>query len=160
MKGKSFWGSLLVGGVLTILLFLPTKNILLSLLISLIGNRVPPWDGGKEGVVFLDARERAEYDVSHLPNAYWIGSSDFDGHRMATINKSDTVVLYCSVGYRSQQVGRELVDSGYTEVYNLKGGIFKWLSDGHPVVDNMGNHTQALHPYNEFWGLFAPVGDW
>jgi rhodanese-related sulfurtransferase len=160
MKRKSLLGSLLVGGVLISFFIIPTKKVLLSLLISFIGDKIPPWDGGRTAVIFLDARERAEYDVSHLPNAHWIGSSDFDVHRMVTINKSDTVVLYCSVGYRSQQVGRELVDSGYTEVYNLKGGIFKWLSDGHTVVDEMGNQTQDLHPYNEFWGLFAPVGEW
>ena len=40
------------------------------------------------------------------------------------------IVVYCSVGIRSQRVGQQLLEAGYTQVWNLRGGIFKF-GNGH-----------------------------
>ncbi|MBU1690389.1 MAG: sulfurtransferase, partial [Gammaproteobacteria bacterium] len=42
--------------------------------------------------------------------------------------------LICRSGNRTDAVARELVKMGYTQVYNVRNGINRWLSDGHPVV--------------------------
>ena len=55
--------------------------------------------------VLLDTRAKAEYDVSHLPNARWVGYDDFELKRVQDVPKGANVVLYCSVGYRSERVG-------------------------------------------------------
>src|SRR5919202_3442638 len=74
-----------------------------------------------QNVVLLDTRAKAEYDVSHLPNAHWVGYDDFDIGRMQGIPKNANVVLYCSVGYRSERVGEKLLAAGYQHVHNLYG---------------------------------------
>jgi rhodanese-related sulfurtransferase len=110
-------------------------------------------------VILLDTRARAEYDVSHLPNAYWIGYDDFDLKRVRTISKQATVVLYCSVGYRSERVGEKLLAAGYEHVYNLYGSLFEWVNEGNPVVDKRGKPTERVHAYSRLWGIWLNRGD-
>ena len=45
-------------------------------------------------------------------------------------NKSAKVVLYCSGGRMSQIAAEELVSLGYTNVWNLKGGMTDWQQAG------------------------------
>ncbi len=42
-------------------------------------------------IVLLDARERAEYEVSHLYNARWIGFEDFNESRLAGLSKNQEI---------------------------------------------------------------------
>jgi len=112
----------------------------------------------KSILVILDAREKEEYQVSHLKNAIWVGYKDFE---MASINipKDMQVVVYCSVGYRSENIGVKLQDAGYKNVRNLYGGIFKWKNDGYDVYDNTDNPTNKVHAYNESWGKWLVNGE-
>ncbi len=77
-------------------------------------------------VVLLDTRSKEEYDVSHLPNARWVGYDDFDLKRVADIPKGANVVTYCSVGVRSERIGWKVMAAGYQYVYNLYGSLFDW----------------------------------
>lgn len=54
----------------------------------------------------------------------------------AEVGKNDPVVLICRTGSRSDKLARELVAMGYTQVYNVRNGIMRWISDGNPVVQN------------------------
>ena len=83
-----------------------------------------------KNALFLDARELPEYRVSHLPSARHIGYDDFKPALLADIPKNTPIVLYCSVGYRSEKIGEKLQKMGYTKVYNLYGSIFQWVNEG------------------------------
>lgn len=109
-------------------------------------------------VVLLDTRARSEYDVSHLPGAQWVGFDDFDLKRVRTIPKQANVVLYCSVGYRSERVGEKLLAAGYTHVHNLYGSLFEWVNEGNPVVDKQGKPTERVHAYSRLWGIWLKRG--
>ncbi|AQG82639.1 rhodanese-like domain-containing protein [Spirosoma montaniterrae] len=109
--------------------------------------------------ILLDTRARAEYDVSHLPNARWVGYDDFDLKRVQDISKDANVVLYCSVGYRSERVGEKLLAAGYRHVHNLHGSLFEWVNQGNPVVDNQGKTTQRVHAYSRLWGVWLKRGE-
>lgn len=109
--------------------------------------------------VLLDTRSKAEFDVSHLPNAHWVGYDDFDLKRVQSIPKSSNVVVYCSVGYRSERVGEKLVAAGYQHVHNLYGSLFEWVNQGNPVVDNQGKPTQRVHAYSRLWGVWLKRGE-
>ncbi|RIV27655.1 rhodanese-like domain-containing protein [Fibrisoma montanum] len=111
-----------------------------------------------QNVVLLDTRARTEYDISHLPNARWVGYDDFDLKRVADIPKEANVVLYCSVGYRSERVGEKLQAAGYRHVHNLYGSLFEWVNQGNPVVDNAGKLTQRVHAYSRLWGVWLRKG--
>jgi len=64
--------------------------------------------------VFLDAREREEYTVSHLPGALFLGYDDMDTGVVDGIDKSRPVVVYCTVGYRSERAAKKLRKAGFT----------------------------------------------
>lgn len=49
-------------------------------------------------------------------------------------DKDAKVVLYCRSGSMSAIAARELVRSGYTNVWNLDGGMIGWQEAGHPII--------------------------
>ncbi|MFD2572337.1 rhodanese-like domain-containing protein [Spirosoma soli] len=109
--------------------------------------------------VLLDTRSKQEFDVSHLPNARWVGYDDFDLKRVQGVPKDANLVLYCSVGYRSERVGEKLLKAGYQHVHNLYGSLFEWVNEGNPVVDAQGKPTQRVHAYSRLWGVWLNRGE-
>lgn len=110
-------------------------------------------------VILLDTREYNEFEISHLPNAIWVGYDDFDLSRVESLAKDKTIVTYCSVGYRSERIGEKLMSAGYENVFNLKGSLFKWANEGNPIVDVKGQPTQKIHGYNEKWAKWIKNGE-
>ena len=100
--------------------------------------------------LLIDARQREEYEVSHLPSALHLPT--VEAVQQADIPADATLVLYCSVGYRSARLAQQLQDNGYEHVINLEGSIFEWYNRGHPVVVD-GEPVKRVHPYNRIWGL-------
>jgi rhodanese-related sulfurtransferase len=109
-------------------------------------------------LTILDAREREEYDVSHIEGAFWVGYDDFNLADLK-ISKHAEVVVYCSVGYRSEKIGEQLEEGGYDSVLNLYGGIFAWKNKGYPVVDNSRKETERVHAYSRSWGKWLIKGE-
>ncbi|MBC8154019.1 MAG: rhodanese-like domain-containing protein [Bacteroidetes bacterium] len=110
-------------------------------------------------LILLDTREKKEFDVSHLPNARWVGYDDFDLKRVADLPKTAHILTYCSVGVRSEKVGEKLLAAGYTNVHNLDGSLFEWVNLGYPIVDNAGKSTTRVHAYSRVWGIWLRRGD-
>lgn len=110
-----------------------------------------------DGVCLLDARELEEYEVSHIEGAQYLGYNDFNKKILENIPEEQTVVVYCSVGYRSEKIGEKLQSMGYTNVYNLYGSIFEWANQGNPVVDKNGTTTR-VHTYNKRWSKWLQNG--
>jgi rhodanese-related sulfurtransferase len=110
--------------------------------------------------VLLDTRSEREYKVSHLSGARYVGHDDFDLQRLpAGLSKDTPIVVYCSVGYRSEKVGEKLQQAGYTWVRNLYGGLFDWVNRGYAVVDEKGHPTQKVHAYSRLWGKWLEKGE-
>lgn len=107
----------------------------------------------------LDAREKVEYDVSHLPEAKWVGYDHFDSSALKNISKETIIIIYCSIGYRSEKIGEKLKEMGYSKIYNLYGGIFEWTNRQYPLVDNKNQTTTNIHAYNKEWGAWLEKGN-
>jgi rhodanese-related sulfurtransferase len=112
----------------------------------------------KSKVVLLDAREPDEYKVSHLKDAVHVGYNNFAVDAVKHIPKTSPVVVYCSVGYRSEKVTEKLKAAGFTNVANLYGGIFEWKNQQHEVVDETGAVTEKVHAYSKLWGIWLKKG--
>lgn len=102
----------------------------------------------------LDSRERVEFEVSHLPGAKYIGYDVLEEEALRNVDKNKPVVVYCSIGVRSEKMGERLKEMGFQEVYNLYGSIFEWVNQGYSIVDMEEQETKQIHGYNRFWGLW------
>lgn len=113
-----------------------------------------------DNIILLDAREKKEYEVSHIKNATWIGYDDFNIERLPQgLDENAKIVVYCSVGYRSERIGEKILSKGYKNVYNLKGSIFQWINEGNPIVNQENQVTTKIHGYNEKWSKWIKQGE-
>jgi rhodanese-related sulfurtransferase len=99
----------------------------------------------------LDTREIDEFEISHLPGAKWIGHKDFSASRVADVDKERQIIVYCSIGVRSEQIAEKLISLGFTHVWNLYGGIFNWANQGRILVDHKQLNTRFVHGYDKNW---------
>jgi len=114
-----------------------------------------------DDVYILDAREFEEFKVSRLNGALYVGFSDFSSELITEkITDSDrTIVVYCSVGIRSEKIGEKLRKAGYKNIRNLYGGIFEWKNKGFPIVDSEGNETEKVHSFSKAWSKWLTNGE-
>lgn len=107
----------------------------------------------------LDCREKKEFDVSHLKNAKHVGYSKFDVKKTcAALSKNTPVVVYCTVGYRSEKIAEQLEKKGL-KVFNLYGGIFQWKNNGNQVFNNAAIPTEKVHCFNKKWSQWLLRGE-
>ena len=78
-------------------------------------------------VQLVDVRTPREYKSGHLDHAVNI---DFYSGKFNTefnkLDKQEAVYVYCRSGVRSRQTANKLAAMGFTEIYDLKGGILKY----------------------------------
>lgn len=77
----------------------------------------------------LDVRTPGEFEKGHLENAIninWDGN-DFNS-RIAELDKSQPVFVYCLSGSRSARAANKLRKQGFIEVYDMPGGMMEWRS--------------------------------
>ena len=113
---------------------------------------------GNAKVIFLDTREKKEFDISHIKGAKCVGYDNFSMSSMNLIPKNTEVIVYCSIGARSQNIGEKLKKAGYTNVKNLYGGFFQWNNSGLPKVNSSGKTTSRIHGYSKNWGKWLTKG--
>lgn len=134
-------------------------NLMLKTLLSHNVNEVDVYNiDTTEEIIFLDSREKEEYKVSHIKNAIWVGYNDFDIERVKNVDKDKKIVVYCSVGKRSEDITEKLMKAGYKNVSNLYGGIFEWVNNDKPVYKDQ-EITKQVHAYNKTWGIWLSKGE-
>lgn len=102
--------------------------------------------------LILDARKPEEFAISHLKNAKQINPDATSFPALQNVPQNQSIVVYCSVGYRSAQVAKRLQEAGFTHVQNLEGSIFKWANEGRAVYRE-DRLVQDVHPFDDQWGL-------
>lgn len=122
----------------------------------------------KDSVIFLDTRSYAEFQISHLPKAQFIGYKEFNEEKIEvlelmssetfTLHNSTPIVVYCSIGVRSEQIGLKLKKLGVENIYNLYGGIFLWYNEHREIVDSIERSTREIHGYDKNWAQYIQGG--
>jgi len=132
------------------------KAIKKSIPVISTGQLASELEKGNE-LVLLDTREKNEYAVSHLPASLWVGYKDFDLKRVEMLPKDSLIVVYCSIGYRSEKIGEKLKGAGYRNVRNLYGGIFAWANEERLLKSERRKFIGHVHGYDQEWSkLLAP----
>ena len=73
----------------------------------------------------LDVREPNEFEYAHIPNSVLIPLNQIP-KRLGELDPQQEIVVICHHGMRSQQAANYLVQSGFTNIANLTGGIDAW----------------------------------
>jgi adenylyltransferase/sulfurtransferase len=112
------------------------------------GGGLPAWPAGKYiSVDEVYARSQAGdpemllvnvvdpeyYNLGHIANSLKIPWDALAG-RLAEVDASRHVVLYCRRGVRSESAYTTLADNGYSLVWAMEGGIERWIAAGYPTV--------------------------
>lgn len=110
--------------------------------------------------IIIDARELEEFEVSHIKNAIHVGYTNFniEEFQQKITNTSQAIVVYCSLGIRSEKIGEKLKKAGYSNVLNLYGGIFEWKNKNFEVYNIFNKQTDSIHAYNESWSGYLKNG--
>jgi len=90
----------------------------------------------RPNTLVLDVRTRKEFEEGHLPGAVRIHVDELDDvvdSGRFPASTSQPVLVYCTTGKRSSRAAEILSDRGYTEVFDLVGGIEAWEREGLPI---------------------------
>lgn len=114
----------------------------------------------KTQAIILDAREKNEFETSHLNNALHVGYDSFELDSVVKFinDKKSKIVVYCSVGIRSDKIALKIKKAGFTNVYNLYGGIFEWKNKGFPIYNSKNIKTDSIHTYSKKWSKWVNNG--
>ncbi len=93
------------------------------------------WLDNNDEIVLIDCREQNEWDEGHIGAAKFIPLSDFQAQFSNTLtNKDAKIVMQCRSGKRSLQACQILMQEGFSDLYNLEGGILAWQEAGFEVT--------------------------
>ncbi len=89
------------------------------------------------GVITLDVRTPGEFAEGYIQGARLIDfqSGNFE-NEIAALDKNATYAVYCRSGNRSGQAVEVMQDAGFTNVFNMNGGVIDWANAGLPLVNN------------------------
>jgi molybdopterin/thiamine biosynthesis adenylyltransferase/rhodanese-related sulfurtransferase len=89
---------------------------------------------GDQMPLFLDVREREEWDEGHIPGALHIPRGWLESRiEQAAPDRGRPIVAYCASGNRSAFAAKTLEELGYADVVSLAGGINDWKRHGYPL---------------------------
>lgn len=77
-----------------------------------------------EGAIMVDVRSIQEYNEGHLLGAIHLADYEIPiKHNNILPNKNAIIIVYCQNGGRSKKAYKKLKKLGYTNIYNLCGGL-------------------------------------
>jgi sulfur-carrier protein adenylyltransferase/sulfurtransferase len=97
----------------------------------------PPEASGlvENGTLFLDVRERDEWEEGHIPGAVFVPRGNLESRiESVETDRDRPIVVYCAGGSRSAFAAKSLQDLGYTNVVSLTGGYTDWKRNGFETV--------------------------
>ena len=100
----------------------------------------------KNGALLVDVRRENEVnDVTfNVPNYINIPLNQLED-RINEIPKNQEIVMVCRSGGRSLKATYFLMNAGYETVYNMDGGIIKWVAKGFPAKGDVQGLLNSLN---------------
>jgi monothiol glutaredoxin len=82
------------------------------------------WLDASESLELIDVRTEREYETARIEGGRLLDAAEYE--RVMALPRGTRIVLYCHHGPRAVNMGEQLVAAGFTNVYNLTGGIEEW----------------------------------
>lgn len=100
--------------------------------------------GDNKKVVFIDAREMAEYQEGHIPGAMRMPLRDINNENVSRIPEGDIVIAYCLKDFRGFETAKALSRKGLKNVYVMKPhGLNAWKKHNLPLAKGGKNQEQV-----------------
>ncbi|MCE7061779.1 thioredoxin domain-containing protein [Dyadobacter sp. CY343] len=107
-------------------------------------------------IQLLDVRTPEEYREGHLANSKNLNYKDADFRQQVNkLDKNRPVYVYCLSGGRSGAAAKTLAESGFAEVYDMKGGYIKWTSAGKKTEGSSESNTNKGMSKTKFQDLVS-----
>ncbi|PYL15156.1 MAG: molybdenum cofactor biosynthesis protein MoeB [Verrucomicrobia bacterium] len=87
----------------------------------------------REAIQLIDVREPFEFEIARIDGAKLIPLGQL-ADRLHELKQNGQTVVHCHTGMRSAQAVQMLRQTGFTNVYNLEGGIDAWANEIDPAV--------------------------
>ena len=89
----------------------------------------------KNSASLIDLRAADEFNTGHIANSINMPHDDFEkySHRVSS-DRQKPIILICSMGRQSGNIGEALKNMEYTNINILDGGIMSWQQEGLPLV--------------------------
>ncbi|MEP7284819.1 MAG: rhodanese-like domain-containing protein [Chloroflexota bacterium] len=84
--------------------------------------------------VLIDVRTADEYASGHIAGAINIPVQTLPD-QLTEVPHGKPVIVYCHGGNRSGQAANILDKAGYTQIYDMQGGLIAWSGAGLPLVN-------------------------
>jgi adenylyltransferase/sulfurtransferase len=83
--------------------------------------------------LLLDVREPHEYEIARIQGSKLIPLGEVE-QRLEELPRDRKIAVHCKSGGRSAKAVGKLRDAGYTDVWNVTGGITAWSDEIDPSV--------------------------
>jgi rhodanese-related sulfurtransferase len=84
--------------------------------------------------IILDVRTPGEYSRGHLQNSVLIPVQELQSrYQEIGADKEREILIYCATGNRSTVASKILIDKGFQQIVNLRGGIYDWSKNNYPI---------------------------
>ncbi|NWJ44395.1 MAG: rhodanese-like domain-containing protein [Chloroflexi bacterium] len=91
-----------------------------------------------KGVKVIDVRQPYEYGYDHIEQAVLVSIDGLYSFSQAlnqlNLSKDEPLIFVCEMGQRSTAACEVAAIAGYTNIYNLSGGMNMWRYSGKMVV--------------------------
>jgi len=115
---------------------------------------LPPEEFEKQlsdSIQILDVRTPGEYNSGHIKKALqadWNDQTEFN-RRIAYVDKAKPVYVYCLAGGRSAAAADKMRKMGYTNVYELKGGINAWKAANKSLEGKTATTQMSIEAFDQ-----------
>ena len=90
-------------------------------------------NGPEEELMIVDVRPDSAYVQERIEGAINIPIMQLrEGVKMS--EKNNTILIYSQTGVTGSNASQVLINNGFTQVYNMDGGIKAWINEDFPVV--------------------------
>ncbi|MDF1741475.1 MAG: rhodanese-like domain-containing protein [Verrucomicrobiales bacterium] len=106
-------------------------------------------------VLIIDVRRTEEFQVSRIPGAVHLDTSDKISRYLTTAAPlPEVIVFYSASGVRAAKLLSEMPEKWPLSAANLAGGIFAWANEGRLLINDSEEETRQVHPESRFHGRF------